>query len=346
MSVTLTVAAPAKVSFVRRPGGPLRVWAHRGGSSAAPENTAASDEVALRAGVDWIENDVRATKDGVPVVLHDETVDRTTNGTGAIRSLTAAQVAELDAGSWFAPAYAGQRVPTLASQLDGLRARGGNLLLEIKGAHTRESVARIVDQIHDRGMSGRVFVQSFEPEYLRWVREFAPELPLGLLRVALDPDPVAIAKDLELSAYNPSEPAFQTRPGIVAELHAAGVAVNIWTVDNPAGWNALERAGVDGIITNRPAELAGWNAAFAQRVTPAATILSPAAGERTEPGQRLRVAVGNNSPEPVAISLDGAPVGNGAAIDTAMLAIGTHTVTATVAGSTVETTFEVIAPRL
>jgi glycerophosphoryl diester phosphodiesterase len=346
MPVTLTVARPVRESFVREPGAPLRIWAHRGGSSAAPENTAASDEVARRAGVEWIENDVQPTKDGVPVVLHDETVDRTTDGTGAIRSLTAAQVAELDAGSWFAPGYAGLRVPTLASQLGGFKARGGSLLLEIKGAHPRESVARIVDEIHGRGMSRRVFVQSFEPQHLRWVREFAPELPLGLLRSTLDPDPPLIAKDLELSAYNPSEAAFGIRPGIVADLHAAGVAVNIWTVDNPASWNALERAGVDGIITNRPAELTGWNAAFAQRVKPAATILSPAAGERIEPGQRLRVAVGNNSPEPIAITLDGAPVVNGASIDTTLLTTGRHTVTATVAGSTVEITFEVIAPRL
>jgi glycerophosphoryl diester phosphodiesterase len=343
--VTLTVVRPVKASFVREPGAPLRVWAHRGGSSAAPENTAASDEVARRAGVEWIENDVQPTKDGVPVVLHDATVDRTTDGTGAIRSLTAAQVAELDAGSWFAPGYAGLRVPTLASQLDGFKARGGNMLLEVKGAHPRESVARIVDEIHRRGMSHRVFVQSFEPQHLRWVRELAPALPLGLLRTTLDPDPLAIAKDLELSAYNPSEAAFRTRPGIVAELHAAGVAVNIWTVDNPTSWNTLERAGVDGIITNRPAELAGWNAAFAQRVRPAATILSPAAGERIEPGRHLRVAVGNNSPELIAIILDGAPVANGAAIDTALLRAGMHTVTATVAGSTVEITFEVIAPR-
>jgi glycerophosphoryl diester phosphodiesterase len=194
-------------------------------------------------------------------------------------------------------------------------------------------------------MSHRVFVQSFEPQHLRWVRELAPALPLGLLRTTLDPDPLAIAKDLELSAYNPSEAASRTRPGIVAELHAAGVAVNIWTVDNPTSWNTLERAGVDGIITNRPAELAGWNAAFAQRVRPAATILSPAAGERIEPGRHLRVAVGNNSPELIAIILDGAPVANGAAIDTALLRAGMHTVTATVAGSTVEITFEVIAPR-
>jgi glycerophosphoryl diester phosphodiesterase len=255
---------PSQV-FIREPGAPLRVWAHRGGSSAAPENTAASDEVARRAGAEWIENDVRSTKDGVPVVLHDETVDRTTNGTGAIQSLTAAEVAGLDAGSWFAPAFSGQRVPTLVSQLDEFKARGGNLLLEIKGVHARASIERIADEVLAREMTARVFVQSFDPQHLRWVRELVPDLPLGLLRFELDPDPVAIAKDLELTAYNPSDGAFRTRPGIVADLHAIEVAVNIWTVDDPDRWNALEQAGVDGIITNRPAELAGWNAALTQR---------------------------------------------------------------------------------
>ncbi|MFI7066679.1 glycerophosphodiester phosphodiesterase [Kribbella sp. NPDC050124] len=339
----LTVTPLAKESFIRKPGAPLRVWAHRGGSSAAPENTAASDEVARRARAEWIENDVQPTKDGVPVILHDTTVDRTTDGTGAVRSLTAEQVSGLDAGSWFAPAYVGQRVPTLASQLDGLKTRGGNLLLEVKGEHTRASVERIVQEIHSRGMSSRVFVQSFEPQHLRWVRELAPELPLGLLRSTLDPDPVTIAKDLELSAYNPSDAAFQTRPGIVADLHAAGVAVNVWTVDDATRWNALEKAGVDGIITNRPAELAGWNAAFAQRVKPAATILSPGAGERVDRAQQLRVAVGNNSAEPVTITLDGASIVNGSIVDTTAVTAGKHVLKATVAGSTVESSFEVVA---
>ena len=339
----VSVTPLGKESFIRRPGDPLRVWAHRGGSSASPENTAASDEVARRARAEWIENDVQPTKDGVPVILHDDTVDRTTDGTGAVRSLTAAQVAALDAGSWFAPAFTGQRVPTLAAQLDGLKTRGGNLLLEVKGAHTRDSVARIVSEVRSRGMSSRVFVQSFEPEHLRWMRELAPELPLGLLRSTLDPDPVAIAKDLGLSAYNPSDAAFQARPGIIAGLHAAGVAVNVWTVDDAARWTSLEKAGVDGIITNRSAELAGWNAAFLQRLKPAATVLAPAADARIDRAQALRVAVGNNSGEPVEITLDGKPVENGAAVDTTSLIAGRHEIRAEVAGTATSSSFEIVA---
>ncbi|MGW3180884.1 glycerophosphodiester phosphodiesterase [Kitasatospora sp. NPDC001119] len=262
-AVALT-GAPARPSAARlRPAGaPPTVYAHRGASSAAPENTLVSDEVARRAGAEWIEDDVQPSRDGVPYVLHDDTVDRTTDGTGRIRELTAAQLDALDAGSWFAPAYAGTRLPTLAAQLEDLRTRGGRLLLEIKGPHSRDEVARIVQEVRDHGMADRVLVQSFEVDALRHTRELAPELPLGLLRSTPDADPVAVARDLGLSAYNLADDALSARPGVVGELHAAGVAVNVWTVDRPARWQVLAAAGVDGIITNRPAELAGWSAAW------------------------------------------------------------------------------------
>ncbi|MFE4358653.1 glycerophosphodiester phosphodiesterase [Kitasatospora sp. NPDC056800] len=262
-AVALT-GTPARPSAARlRPAGaPPTVYAHRGASSAAPENTLVSDEVARRAGAEWIEDDVQPSRDGVPYVLHDDTVDRTTDGTGRIRELTAAQLDALDAGSWFAPAYAGTRLPTLAAQLEDLRTRGGRLLLEIKGQHSRDEVARIVQEVRDHGMADRVLVQSFEVDALRYARELAPELPLGLLRSTPDADPVAVARDLGLSAYNLADDALSARPGVVGELHAAGVAVNVWTVDRPARWQVLAAAGVDGIITNRPAELAGWSAAW------------------------------------------------------------------------------------
>ncbi|MCX5230085.1 glycerophosphodiester phosphodiesterase family protein [Streptomyces sp. NBC_00233] len=244
--------------WMRRADAPPTVIAHRGAPSAAPENTLVSDEVARRGGSVWIENDVQPSKDGVPYILHDTTVDRTTDGTGAIRSLTAAQVNALDAGSWFAPAYTGTRVPTLAAQLADLRVRGGKLLLEIKGRHSHAEVARIVRDVRDQGMTDRVFVQSFDIPSLQHVRDLAPELPIGLLRSTLDADPVALAKDVGLSAYNVSDAALATRPEVVGALRTAGVAVNVWTVDTPARWAALTALGVDGIITNRPTELGGW----------------------------------------------------------------------------------------
>ncbi|MFE5733014.1 glycerophosphodiester phosphodiesterase [Streptomyces sp. NPDC056528] len=246
--------------WIRSAGAPLTVFAHRGASSAAPENTLVSDEVARRGGAQWIENDVQPSKEGVPYVLHDATVDRTTDGTGPIRSLTSAQLDALDAGSWFAPAYAGTRVPTLAAQLADLRERGGSMLLEIKGRHSRAEVDRIVREVREQDMTGRVFVQSFDVPSLRYARELAPELPLGLLRDTLDADPVALAEELDLTAYNVSHVALAQRPEVVGALHAAGVAVNVWTVDTPVRWKAMDDLGVDGIITNRPTELGGWTA--------------------------------------------------------------------------------------
>ncbi|WP_191839250.1 glycerophosphodiester phosphodiesterase [Catellatospora chokoriensis] len=255
--VRVTELAPAN-AYLRAPGSPAAVVAHRGASSAAPENTLVAQEIARRAGADWIENDVQPSADGVPFILHDSTVDRTTDGTGSIRSLTSAQLKTLDAGSWFAPHYAGTRIPTLAEQLADLRTRGGNLLLEIKGAHTRDQVAKIVAVIREQQMTGRVFIQSFDVPSLQYSYELAPELPIGLLRSTLDADPAALAGQLHLTAYNPAGSALLTRPALVGDLHRAGVAVMAWTIDSAAQWRSLDQLGVDGIITNRPAELAGW----------------------------------------------------------------------------------------
>ncbi|MFE5793126.1 glycerophosphodiester phosphodiesterase [Streptomyces sp. NPDC056503] len=256
-------SVPAPAVPAAGPVAGLTVIAHRGASSAAPENTLVAGEVARRGGAEWIENDVRPSLDGVPYVMHDATVDRTTDGTGRVGSLSSARLDALDAGSWFAPAFAGARVPTLAAQLADLRERGGRLLLEVKGPHSEAEVARIVREVRGERMADRVVVQSFDVASLRHVRKLAPELPRALLRDRLDADPVAVAEELGLSAYNVSDGGLSARPGVVAELHGAGVSVNVWTVDDPARWRALAALGVDGVITDRPAELAGWNAARA-----------------------------------------------------------------------------------
>jgi glycerophosphoryl diester phosphodiesterase len=333
----------------------LTVVAHRGASSAAPENTLISDETARRAGADWIENDVQPSKDGVPHIVHDDTVDRTTNGTGRVRDLTAAQLAALDAGSWFSPLHAGARAPTLRAQLDDLRTRGGNLLLEIKGKHTRDEVARIVRDVRDTGMSGRVFVQSFEVEALEYTRELAPDLPLGLLRGDLDADPVAVAAKLGLKAYNPSAAGLAKRPGAVADLHKAGVAVMVWTVDDASTWKLLEAGGADAIITNRPAELAGWNAAWRQTGTPVlpaaptVKVLAPAPGARVERAANPVPALDTTAADTVGLTLDGKAFPVGTPIDSTSLALGTHTLRAEAKGpggtTVVDSTFTLTASR-
>lgn len=341
-NVTVTELAPN--GYLRPAGSPMTIIAHRGASSAAPENTLVSDEIARRGGAEWIENDVQPSKDGVPFILHDSTVDRTTDGTGAIRNLTAAQLKQLDAGSWFAPMYTGTRMPTLAEQLADLRVRGGNMLLEIKGAHTRDEVAEIVRVIRAENMTQRVFVQSFEVDALRYTAELAPDLPLGLLRSALDADPVAISKELGLTSYNPNAGALLGRPGVVADLHEAGIAVMAWTVDSANQWQQLERIGTDAIITNRPAELSGWNAGFLQnQITPSVTVTSPADGATLDRAQAPTVAVSvTGATDTVVATVDGAPVEIGATLDLTALAAGAHTLRVEVRGpyGTASTTTE------
>ncbi|MGW4463335.1 glycerophosphodiester phosphodiesterase [Micromonospora sp. NPDC004704] len=258
-NVKVTELAPSP--YLRPVGAPLTVIAHRGASAVAPENTLVAQDIARSNGADWIENDVQPSKDGVPFVMHDSTVNRTTNGTGAIRSLTAAQLKQLDAGSWFGSQFTGVRLPTLAEQLADLRTRGGKLLLEIKGAHTKAEVGRIIDIIRAEQMTGRVFIQSFETSALTYSYQLAPEIPLGLLRSTLDTDPVAIARQYHLTAYNPAVAALTARPAVIASLHTAGVALMVWTVDSATQWQQLKGLGVDGIITNRSPELVDWNAA-------------------------------------------------------------------------------------
>ncbi|RKR90762.1 glycerophosphoryl diester phosphodiesterase [Micromonospora pisi] len=258
-NVKVTELAPSP--YIRPVGAPLTVIAHRGASAVAPENTLVAQDIARSNGADWIENDVQPSKDGVPFVLHDSTVDRTTNGTGAIRNLTSTQLKQLDAGSWFGPAFVGVRIPTLAEQLADLRTRGGRLLLEIKGAHTKAEVGRIIDIVRAEQMTGRVFIQSFETNALKYSYELAPEIPLGLLRSTLDADPVAVARQYHLTAYNPAVAALTARPAVIASLHTAGVALMVWTVDSASQWQQLKTLGVDGVITNRSPELVDWNAA-------------------------------------------------------------------------------------
>jgi len=250
----------------RAPGAPPAVVAHRGSSSTAPENTLAAFEAARRAGAPWIETDLRCTRDGVAVVLHDEGLDRTTDGAGPLAVSSAAEVAALDAGSWFSPGFRGARVPSLDELLAWAAAHTEtHLLLELKGRWTPAEAGAVARAVRDLALGERVVLQSFDPRTVAACADVAPDLALGLLLGASAPvDPADTAevarlvRALGLSAVNPGVDQVAADPGLVERLHALGVAVWVWTVDDAARWGRLEAEGVDGIITNRPDRMLGW----------------------------------------------------------------------------------------
>lgn len=209
------------------------------------------------AGAAWIETDVQPTADDQPILLHDDTVDRTTDGTGPVNGFTAEQLAGLDAGSWFDPSYAGMPVPRLDDLLAELSGRR-RVLLEIKGPHTPPQLEEIVQRIRAAGADRAVLLQSFEVPVLVELRAMLPEEPLGLLVGPIGDDPVGDCRALGAVTYNPYVGALLGRPDLVETLHAAGIATIPWTSDDPTQWQALTDLGVDGIITNDPAALLAW----------------------------------------------------------------------------------------
>jgi glycerophosphoryl diester phosphodiesterase len=215
-----------------------------------PENTLPAFEAAWNSGAQWVEADTQPTADGVPVILHDQLLDRTTTGTGPVRTYLAAELAQLQVLGL--PAA---RVPELATLLEALGPQR-KVLLEIKGTHTAEQVAVVLRALH--GHDGQVELESFEIDVLRSVQAIEPTRPIGLLVEQFDNDPVAVSRELGAVAYNPEYRQILRRPEVVPQLQRAGLAVAAWTCDDPDDWRRLTEAGVDAIITNRPAELLAW----------------------------------------------------------------------------------------
>lgn len=255
--------------------------AHRGASGTAPENTLPAYDAAWSCGCGWIEADVQPTSDNVPMMLHDDDLDRTTDGRGPIREVSAEQVRALDAGSWFGRCaddsdtgdvrppvdpcldedrYVNVLVPYLAEVVADLSPTRA-LLLELKGQHSREQVAAALAVLRASSWNERVLVESFDVETLRHVQFLEPGRPVGLLVQELHADPVAVCAELGAVAYNPDHRQLRERPEVVDALHAAGIAVLAYTVDDADDWAFLTELGVDGIVTNFPAELLVWQRA-------------------------------------------------------------------------------------
>lgn len=221
------------------------VVAHRGDSAAAPENTLIAFRRALDLGVPGLELDVHRTADGQIIAMHDATVDRTTDGSGAIASLTFAEIRRLDAGAWKGPEFAGERVPTLAEVCEVARGRAF-LFVEIKAEGIAAEVLRI---LKETGMEGQAIPISFSAANVRQVKELRPEMTVGFL--------TSHAEDLprldELGAEAFCVHYKAATEAMAQQLHQADRLLSVWTVNDPDEMRRMAQLGADFLTSDYPA---------------------------------------------------------------------------------------------
>ena len=244
------MSAPDRLSLPRLIG-------HRGAKHHAPENTLAGLRAAKRLGMAWVEFDVMLTGDGVPVLMHDESLKRTA---GLDRLLCATSLQEtrgLDAGGWFGAAFRGEGLPTLEATLSCLAEEGLGANVEIKPAKGRErETAKATVELLLRAWPAALpppLISSFRMEALEVARDLAPDLPRGYLVEELPADWQATARRLACRSVHPwHEPL--TRPQLTA-IRAAGYAVAVYTVNDPVRGRELFEWGADSLITDDPPAL-------------------------------------------------------------------------------------------
>lgn len=246
----------------------LSLQAHRGAAGLAPENTLAAFRMAIELGVDGTEMDLQVTKDGVVVIIHDDTVDRTTDGRGRIGDLTLAEIKRLDAGTKFSPAFRGERIPTLQELIDLVKASGNEhfqLNLEIKFADGREGEPvnleeRVLSVLTETDFLDRVATQSFYHPSAAKMKRLAPVIPAGLLvgQRRQPADPAAAVRQHRVDYYAPHHSL--VTPDLLRTLHREGIPVVTWTVNDPADMRRLIGMGLgglpgDGMISDFPDRL-------------------------------------------------------------------------------------------
>ncbi|GAB2797439.1 glycerophosphodiester phosphodiesterase family protein [Amycolatopsis magusensis] len=259
-SLTTVLAVPVATAAAGAPA----VIAHRGSSGVVPENTLAAVRQAVRHRADVVENDIQRTKDGELVIVHDTTLARTTDVEAVfperapwnVGDFTLAEIKRLDAGSWFAPEFAGERVPTLREWGEAVGARA-KMLLEPKAPELYPGIEKDLDRelrtvpVFRAALRGeRIVVQSFNHPWLRGYHELAPEVPVGLL---FGTKPTATDIEQAAAWADQVNPAFKVIDEATVDLvHGQGMEIHVWTVNDGQGMRTARNWGVDGIITNYP----------------------------------------------------------------------------------------------
>jgi glycerophosphoryl diester phosphodiesterase len=254
----LALAAPAVAA-----GPTVDVVAHRGSSGVAPENTLAAVRLAVAHKADVVENDIQRTRDGELVIVHDTTLTRTTDveqvfpdrAPWNVRDFTLAEIKRLDAGSWFAPEFAGERVPTLAEWVNAVGWAG--MLLEPKSPELYPGIETDLDKelrslpAFNRALrADRVVVQSFNHVWLRAYKDLAPDVPVGLLYSGKPSEADIAAAATWAQQVNPALTAIDQ--ATVDQVHAHDLEIHVWTVNTGIAMRRAIDWRVDGIITDYP----------------------------------------------------------------------------------------------
>lgn len=232
----------------------MQIWAHRGASGEAPENTLEAVELALRQGADGVEIDVQLSSDGEIVVLHDESVDRTTDGSGPVRGLAWSALRVLDASGGDGR-YAGARLPRLAEVIDLTRDVVLNIELKNDEVPYPGLEDKVVAAVADAGAADRVVYSSFNTDSLARLAGLGVRAPIGMLYSRLLLRPGRDARRVGATAVHP--PLRTVGRWLVRRVHRRRMPLHVWTVNDPGEVRRMARLGVDAIITDVPATARG-----------------------------------------------------------------------------------------
>ncbi len=227
--------------------------AHRGASGHAPENTLAAFKKAVALGATFIETDLHLSRDAHLVAIHDATLNRTTNGQGAVHNMTLAELRRLDAGSWFGSEFGGERIPTLEELLEFSKKNDVVFYMEIKPDGTWGGEHALVGALRESGEIPRTVVICFDPGVVLNLRKIEPTLMTGLLYDGQIENP--IDKAVQIGARQLVVRGDLVTPAMIAQAQKKDLQIVCWTVNHPAHMRMLMAAGVDGIMSDYPDRL-------------------------------------------------------------------------------------------
>lgn len=239
------------------------ILGHRGASAYAPDNTRSAFELAVKMGADGVETDIHLTKDGVPVIQHNYTIDKNSNGSGWVEELTLEELSKLDFGSWFSDEFKGEKILTLDECLEFADKNMRIINLELKRATVKRSaiVEATLELVKKYKMQDRVLISSFDHRLVQKAQNMCPDVLTGALYDEAEVEQNNIAEILEDAPAYVEKLGFDfahphidylLEEGLMQRYHEKGIGVAVWTVDKPYIAKQCFKQGVKCIITNKP----------------------------------------------------------------------------------------------